>query len=133
MFNLDGILIEGNIPTRQRKLIEAWALLHKEELIANWELLKNNEQLFNINPLNQEVIKLRKIVNVKPLEDYKLLLTFDNNVKKIKDMKPYLDKGVFKKLRDESFFNNVTIVMGTISWGDIDMCPDSLYESSEII
>ena len=29
-----------------------------------------------------------KIVDVKVLENYELLLTFDNNVKKIKDMKP---------------------------------------------
>lgn len=77
-----------------------------------------------------EVIILRTIVRVKPLEDYKLLLTFDNNVKKIKDMKPYLEKGVFKVLQDKSIFNRVNIVLGTISWGDIDMCPDSLYESS---
>lgn len=52
MFNFDGILLQGNIPKRQKKLIEAWALLHKEELIANWKLSKNNEQLFYINPLN---------------------------------------------------------------------------------
>lgn len=73
---------------------------------------------------------MRKIIDVKPLEDYKLLLTFDNNIKKIKDMKPYLNKGVFKVLQDKSIFNSVEIVLGTIAWGDIDMCPDFLYESS---
>ena len=73
---------------------------------------------------------MREIINVEPLEDYKLLLTFDNNVKKIKDMKPYLEKGVFKKLKDVNFFNTVKIAFGTISWGDIDICADSLYESS---
>ena len=76
---------------------------------------------------------LRTIIDVKPLEDCKLLLTFDNNVKKIKDMKPYLNKGVFKILQDKSIFYRVNIVLGTISWGDIDMCPDSLYESSKEI
>lgn len=76
---------------------------------------------------------MRKIIDVKPLEDYKLLLTFDNNIKKIKDMKPYLNKGVFKVLQDKSIFNSVKIVLGTIAWGDIDMCPDSLYESSNMI
>ena len=35
---------------------------------------------------------MRKIVDVQVLENYKLLLTFDNNVRKIKDMKPYLEK-----------------------------------------
>ena len=31
-----------------------------------------------------------RIKEVKPLDDYKLLITFENNEKKIKDMKPYL-------------------------------------------
>ncbi len=75
---------------------------------------------------------MRKIVNVEVLENYQLLLTFDNNVKKIKDMKPYLDKGIFKKLKDKDVFSKVKISFGTISWGnDIDMCADSLYETSE--
>lgn len=75
---------------------------------------------------------MRKIVEVEVLENYKLLITFDNNIKKIKDMKPYLDKGVFKKLKDEEFFYKVKISFGTISWGNsIDMCADSLYETSE--
>ena len=73
-----------------------------------------------------------KIVDVKVLENYELLLTFDNNVKKIKDMKPYLENGIFKKLKDEEIFNKVKISFGTISWeNDIDMCADSLYETSE--
>lgn len=51
LFNFDGTLIEGKIPKRQQKLIEAWVLLHKDELIANWNLLKNNEPLFYVKPL----------------------------------------------------------------------------------
>ena len=75
---------------------------------------------------------MRKIVDVEVLENYELLLTFDNNVKKIKDMKPYLQKGVFKKLKDKEIFNKVKISFGTISWeNDIDMCADSLYETTE--
>ena len=75
---------------------------------------------------------MREVVNVEVLEDYKLLLTFDNNVKKIKDMKPYLEKGVFKKLKDKDFFNSVKISFGTISWdNEIDLCADNLYETCE--
>ena len=50
---------------------------------------------------------MKEIIKVEPLEDYKLLLTFDNNEKRIKDMKPYLNRGIFKKLRDINFFNKV--------------------------
>ena len=75
---------------------------------------------------------MKEIIKVEPLKDYKLLLTFSNNEKRIKDMKPYLNKCVFKKLKNINFFNSVEIKFGTISWGeDIDMCADSLYDTSE--
>ena len=51
MFDFDGNLTQGNFPQKQFKLIQAWTLLHKDELLANWELSRNNEQLFLINPL----------------------------------------------------------------------------------
>lgn len=74
---------------------------------------------------------MREIIEVKPLKDYQLLLTFDNQEKKIKDMKPYLRKGVFKKIKDKTVFEKVKISCGTICWeGDIDLCPDTLYETS---
>ena len=75
---------------------------------------------------------MKEIIKVEPLKDYKLLLTFDNNEKRIKDMKPYLKKGIFKKLKDINIFNSVEIKYGTISWGeDLDICADSLYDTSE--
>ena len=37
------------------------------------------------------------VVEVKPLLDYKLLLTFENGEKRTYDMKPYLDKGIFSE------------------------------------
>ncbi len=75
---------------------------------------------------------MNRIKEVKPLEDYKLLVIFDNGEKRIKDMKPYLDKGVFKKLKDKNFFNSVKIAYGTVTWNEnIDLCADSIYESSD--
>ena len=77
---------------------------------------------------------MKEVIEVKVLSDYRLLLTFNDNVKKIKDMKPYLEKGVFQKLKDKAFFSEVKIAYGTISWGEeIDMCADSLYETSQTI
>ena len=77
---------------------------------------------------------MKKIISVKPLENYMLLLTFSNNEKRIKDMKPYLNKGVFKKLADKNFFNTVHISFDTISWDEeIDLCADTLYETSNPI
>ena len=50
-FNLDGDILEGEMPKKQVKLISAWAELHKEELIANWELAMNEQPLYKIDPL----------------------------------------------------------------------------------
>ena len=75
---------------------------------------------------------MREIIEVKPLENYNLLLTFENGEKRIKDMKPYLEKGIFKKLKDKEFFKTVKILYGAISWnGEIELCADSLYIDSE--
>ena len=47
-------------------------------------------------------------------------------------MKPYLEKGVFKKLQNVEVFKNVKIKYGTVCWDeDIDICADSLYETSK--
>lgn len=44
-------MIEGNIPKKQKKLVEAWAELHQEELMADWNLAINGENPFKIDPL----------------------------------------------------------------------------------
>ena len=77
---------------------------------------------------------MREIIQVKPLENYNLLLVFENGERRIKDMKPYLEKGIFNKLKDETFFKKVSILYGAISWaGEIELCADSLYIDSEPI
>ena len=50
-FDFDGELLEGEMPVKQRKMIEVWAILHKDELIANWELAQEDGDLFRIDPL----------------------------------------------------------------------------------
>jgi hypothetical protein len=44
-------LIAGQLPRRQRRLVEAWAELHHEELIADWERLQRGEPPLPIAPL----------------------------------------------------------------------------------
>lgn len=44
-------MTEGNLPRRQIKLIEAWAELHRDELLADWELAQNGEPPYKIDPL----------------------------------------------------------------------------------
>lgn len=44
-------IIEGNLPRKQQKLTLAWAELHQEELMADWNLVMNGESPFRIQPL----------------------------------------------------------------------------------
>ncbi len=69
------------------------------------------------------------IKDVKPQRDYKLLLTFENEEKRMFDMSPYLDLGIFKELRDVNLFNTVRISFDSIEWAnEADFDPEVLYE-----
>ena len=72
-----------------------------------------------------------RIIKVEPLEEYKLKLHFTNNEVKIFDTNPYLNKGIFKELKNSIIFNQVKVFMGSITWPNgQDFCPDTLYEES---
>jgi len=47
------------------------------------------------------------IKSVTPLENYHLLLTFENNEKRIFNISPYLDEGIFKQLVDGKDGNHI--------------------------
>lgn len=52
IFNIEACeMVEGDLPRRQIKLIEAWAELHKDELFADWKLAQNGEIPYKIDPL----------------------------------------------------------------------------------
>ena len=72
-----------------------------------------------------------KAVDVKPQQDFCLLVTFNNNEKRMFDVKPYLEYEMFKPLRDIAFFNSVRPAHGTIQWAnEADFCPDTVYLNS---
>ena len=48
---LDGEVLEGSIPVRQRKMLEGWMAIHEDELMANWKMLSAGEGYFKIEPL----------------------------------------------------------------------------------
>jgi hypothetical protein len=50
-FDLEGELIAGEFPRKQTALVKAWALLHADELSADWKLALNGEEVFRIAPL----------------------------------------------------------------------------------
>jgi hypothetical protein len=73
-------------------------------------------------------------VYVKPLDDYKLLLRFDNKEERIFDVKPYLKDNYFSSLKNKAIFKTVKTNQLTVEWiGNIDICPDELYYNSVLI
>lgn len=75
------------------------------------------------------------VTDVKCLESYHLRLIFDNGEQREIDIRALIPfVGVFEKLHDETFFNQVRVEpdVGTIVWPNgADLCPDVLYEKSK--
>jgi len=70
------------------------------------------------------------VKDVAYVSEYKLLLTFENGVVKLVDMKPYLDGEIFEPLKDIDYFKTVRVNpnIDTIVWeNDADVSPDFLY------
>lgn len=71
------------------------------------------------------------INDVKTLDEYRLILIFENEEKKIFNMRPFLEKGIFKELQNKNMFNTVKVSLDTIEWANkADMDPEMLYEDS---
>lgn len=71
------------------------------------------------------------VTDVKPLENYKLLLTFENDEQKVFDVTPYLEVGKFSELKDDTLFKSVHISFDSIAWKNkLDLDPELLYSKS---
>ncbi len=44
-------MLEGNLANKQKRLVQAWMEIHKDELVADWELAVAGEQPYKIEPL----------------------------------------------------------------------------------
>lgn len=64
---------------------------------------------------------------VKPLPDYCIYVEIEDGRQGIFDLKPYLDHGVFRELKDPAYFNRVGIVLGAVTWpNEQDIAPETL-------
>lgn len=48
---LDGKILDGNIPSKQKKIIEAWRVVHEDELRAAWYAYNNDGEILKIKGL----------------------------------------------------------------------------------
>lgn len=47
----DGELLDGRLPNKKLKMVQAWIAIHEDELMANWKLAIEGKDLFRIDPL----------------------------------------------------------------------------------
>jgi hypothetical protein len=71
------------------------------------------------------------VTKVEPIEDYKLILTFNNGEIKVFEVKPYLNHGIFEQLVKPEIFKSVKVSFDSIEWvNGADICPEVLYNES---
>jgi hypothetical protein len=73
---------------------------------------------------------METIIDVKPLDNFKVWIRFSDNFDAIVNIKPYISTGISKKLMDDDFFKRVKIdEFGGIVWENgFDFCPNYLRE-----
>jgi hypothetical protein len=72
------------------------------------------------------------VKNVTPCENYLLSIDFENGEKGVLDMRPYLDFGVFQRLKERRAFNQVHVSFDTIEWeAGVDLDPEFVYQKSQ--
>ncbi len=47
----DGKVLQGNLPKKKMKLVHAWIEIHRDDLMADWQLAIEGQELFKIDPL----------------------------------------------------------------------------------
>lgn len=72
-----------------------------------------------------------KVRSVKPLDNYRLWIRFNDGETKIFDFTYLLDTKAFLPLRDKDVFASVYVDYGVPVWrdGEIDIAPETLYEN----
>jgi hypothetical protein len=75
-------------------------------------------------------MKYPKVLTVKALDNYQLLVEFSTHEYRCYDVKPLLDKAMFEALRNPGVFKNVQVEPGgyAVSWNnDIDISEYELW------
>ena len=65
---------------------------------------------------------METVTSVETLEDYRLKVVFSTGDIKLFDVKPYLDRGIFSRLRDAALFGQAYVAYNSVS-GEISRLP----------
>ena len=70
-----------------------------------------------------------EVTQAKYLDNYKLLIMFNNGVQKTVDLRNELNGSIFSPLKQLDYFKNFRIKYNTVEWENgADYAPEYLYE-----
>lgn len=78
---------------------------------------------------------MHEVLSVKPLENFLLQVTFEDNSTKIFDVKPlFVENSIFNLIHNEVEFSKVYLFLGAVTWCvngiELDLCPNTMYMES---
>lgn len=74
---------------------------------------------------------METVTRVVARDDFHLELRFSTGEHRLFDVRPYLEKGVFQRLKNDALFRQAFVAMDTVCWpGDLDIAPETLYDRS---
>lgn len=81
----------------------------------------------------EHLCELKWVTAARPLDEYRLHLTFNDGSQRIFDCLPLIEKyKLFAPLRDKDIFTCFALDGWTVTWlnGTVDIAPEHLYEAS---
>jgi len=109
----DGTVLAGNLPPQKHKLVVAWIEIHKEDLMADWELAVNGQNPLPIRGLDPGSMKIAKVTS---REDGTLHIIAEDGRFGTFDVRPYLESAGFLPLKDWAEFSQVRSGGYYIEW-----------------
>lgn len=77
---------------------------------------------------------MESVISVVPKDNFQILVTFSTGETKLFDARPYLEKGVFTRLKNPELFKQAYVAFDTVCWpGDLDIAPETLYDRSQLV
>jgi len=75
---------------------------------------------------------METVIRVLPRNDYVLEVWFNTGEHRLFNVRPYIEKGLLKKLQDINLFKQAFVSLDTVCWpGDLDIAPETIYDRSE--
>jgi hypothetical protein len=126
-------LIAGDLPRTQRRLVEAWAELHREELKADWDRLRPVDQLSRSRRYNRRMNAhpVYRVTSFERVGPYALRVEFDDGLQQTIEFSPVLAGDLYRPLRDPELFGQVRLdpEVHTLVWPNgADFDPATLHD-----